>query len=76
MTTRYDAPAVTLTHDETVAVVEYFDATARRAEAVATAMGFDMTDGPVLRTCITAADNRVLAKFGFRIRDMFATVAE
>lgn len=74
--TQYNAPAVSLTHDETVAVVDYFDATARRAEDVATAMGFDMTDNSVLRGCITAADNRVEAKFGFRIRDMFATVAE
>jgi hypothetical protein len=73
---QYNAPAVTLTHDETVAVVNYFDATARRCEAVATALGFDMTDAPVLRNCITAADNRVEAKYGFRIRDMFATVAE
>ncbi len=72
--TNYNAPVVSLTHEQTVEVVTFFDKQCKRLERKLGERGKVIT---VTRevACVRAADAMVKARFGFNIRDMFATVA-
>lgn len=72
--TNYIKPAVTLTHEDTVKVVTFFDKAAKRLERKLSERGKVITAAREAE-CERAADAMVKAQFGFHMRDMFATVA-
>lgn len=61
---------VKISHDECVAVIDYFDKISKKMERIATRK-LGKLSNESLAKCVRYADDQVLIKYGFRIRDLF-----
>lgn len=72
--TVYNAPAVKLSHEETVAAIEFYDNWTKRLMRAYAVRNMELTTARE-KAVIRGADDMLLLHFGFRVRDMFATTA-